>query len=278
MKIQLPEKLSVLSEEGDKMILELSPLYPGYGVTIGNALRRVLLSSIGGAAITTVKIKGVSHEFSSIEGVLENTIEIIMNIKKIRLKSFSNEPVTMNLKISGEKEVRAKDIKTSPDVEIINKGLLIATLTDKKAELEIELTAERGIGYVPIEQRQKEKISVGTIAIDALFSPVKNANFTVENIRVGQRTDYNKLVFEVETDGIISPREAILQGLDIMSKHFEVIVQELGNNGQVGNNGRELSSDIKETSPAIEGSEETEGKSAKKPRKKRRNRDRFQEI
>ena len=258
--IQMPDKLSVLTEKDNKMTFELSPLYPGYGVTVGNSLRRVLLSSIGGAAITTVKIKGVSHEFSSIEGVLENVIEIIMNVKKIRLKSFSDEPVTMELKVNGEKEVRAKDIKTHQDVEIITKDQLIATLTDKKAELEIEFTAEKGIGYVPIEQRQKEKISVGTIAIDALFSPVKNADFTVENIRVGQRTDYNKLVFEVETDGIISPREAVLQGLGVMSKHLEIIGNELGN-------------DAKETSPAeveTAGSEEGVAESEESPKKTRK--------
>ncbi|TSC74196.1 MAG: DNA-directed RNA polymerase subunit alpha [Parcubacteria group bacterium Gr01-1014_44] len=229
------------------MTFELLPLYPGYGITVGNTLRRILLSSIEGAAITTIKIKGVSHEFATIEGVLENVIEIIMNIKKIRLKSFNEEPITMELKVSGEKEVLAKDIKTGPDVEITNKEQLIATLTNKKAELEIELTVEKGIGYVPIEQRQKEKISVGTIAIDALFSPVKNANFTVENIRVGQRTDYNKLVFEVETDGIISPRQAVRQGLDILLKHLEVIAQGLGNDGQeLANNGQELGTNSRE--------------------------------
>ncbi|MDP3731026.1 MAG: DNA-directed RNA polymerase subunit alpha [bacterium] len=260
MMIQMPDKLSVLTEKDNKMTFELSPLYPGYGVTVGNSLRRVLLSSIGGAAITTVKIKGVSHEFSSIEGVLENVIEIIMNIKKIRLKSFSDEPVTMELKVSGEKEVRAKDIKTHQDVEIINKEQLIATLTNKKAELEIEFTAEKGIGYVPIEQRQKEKISVGTIAIDALFSPVKNANFTVENIRVGQRTDYNKLVFEVETDGIISPREAVRQGLGIMSKHLEVISNELGNSA------KEMSP--LETADSEESTAESTEEGPKKTRKK----------
>lgn len=261
MMIQLPEKLSVLSEEENKMTFELSPLYPGYGVTVGNALRRVLLSSIGGSAITTVKIKGVSHEFSSIEGVLENVIEIIMNIKKIRLRSYSDEPVTMELKVSGEKEAKAKDIKAPSGVEIINKDQLIATLTDKKAELEIEVTVERGIGYVPIEQRQKEKISVGTIAIDALFSPVINANFTVENIRVGQRTDYNKLVFEVETDGIISPREAVSQGLDILAKHLEIIGRELGAPVPALPAGRQVETESAEP-------EETEEKSEKKTKKK----------
>jgi len=265
MTIQMPDKLSVLAEKDNKITFELSPLYPGYGVTVGNSLRRVLLSSIGGAAITTVKIKGVSHEFSSIEGVLENVIEIIMNIKKIRLKSFSDESVTMELKVSGEKEVRAKDIKTHQDVEIITKDQLIATLTDKKAELEIEFTAEKGIGYVPIEQRQKEKISVGTIAIDALFSPVKNTNFTVENIRVGQRTDYNKLIFEVETDGIISPREAILQGLDIMSKHLETIGRELGDGAK-----KILSVETKTADSENSTTELTE-ENSKKARKKAKN-------
>ncbi|OGN12463.1 MAG: DNA-directed RNA polymerase subunit alpha [Candidatus Yanofskybacteria bacterium RIFCSPHIGHO2_02_FULL_43_15c] len=226
--VQLPEKLSVLKEEGHKMTLELSPLYPGYGVTVGNALRRVLLSSIEGAAITSVKIKGVSHEFSTMEGVLENVIEIIMNVKKIRLKLFGDEPATLELKVSGEKEVKAKDIKTHQNVEIVTKDQLIATLTSKKAELEMELTVEKGIGYVPIEQRQKEKISVGTIAVDALFSPVKNVNFTVENIRVGQRTDYNKLILEIETDGLISPREALKKSLEIIAKHLEIIEKELG--------------------------------------------------
>ena len=151
-----------------------------------------------------------------------------MNIKKIRLKLFGDEPATLELKVSGEKEVKAKDLKTHQNVEIVTKDQLIATLTDKKAELEMELTVERGIGYVPIEQRQKEKISVGTIAVDALFSPVKNANFVVDNIRVGQRTDYNKLILEIETDGIISPREALAQSLEIVSKHLEIIEKELG--------------------------------------------------
>src|SRR3989338_22237 len=226
--VQLPEKLLVLKEEGHKMTLELSPLYPGYGVTVGNVLRRVLLSSIEGAAITSVKIKGVSHEFSTMEGVLENVIEIIMNVKKIRLKLFGDEPATLELKVSGEKEVKAKDIKTPQNVEIVTKDQLIATLTSKKAELEMELTVEKGIGYVPIEQRQKEKISVCTISVDALFSPVKNVNFTVENIRVGQRTDYNKLILEIETDGLISPREALKKSLEIIAKHLEIIEKELG--------------------------------------------------
>ncbi|MDO8495343.1 MAG: DNA-directed RNA polymerase subunit alpha [bacterium] len=221
--ISLPEKVKIVEEQNGRAVFEFAPLYPGYGVTLGNALRRILLSSIQGAAITTVKIKDVSHEFSSMEGILEDVIEIIMNIKKIRLQNFSDEPVTLTLKVSGEKEVTAQDIKANSSVEIINKKQHIATLTDKKSSLEIEMIAERGVGYVPVEQRQKEKISVGTLAIDAIFSPVVNVNFTVENIRVEQRTDYNKLVMEIETDGTVSPKNALWKSVNILSDHLGTV-------------------------------------------------------
>ena len=237
--IQLPEKIVALKEGDHQALFEISPLYPGYGVTLGNALRRTLLSSIEGSAITTVKIKGINHEFSTIDGVLENVIEILMNIKKIRLKSFSDEPVTLQLKAVGEKEVTAKDIKTTSDVEITNKNQHIATLTDKKSELEIEFVIERGIGYVPVEQRQKEKISVGTLAIDAIFSPVSNANFTVENIRVGQRTDYNKILLEVETDGTINPKNALIKAVNILTEQLSVIKQALGEESEEKNSNSE---------------------------------------
>ncbi len=250
--IQLPEKIEVLKEEQNRTVFEISPLYPGYGITIGNALRRILLSSIQGAAIVTVKIKGVSHEFSTIDGVLENVIEILINLKKIRLKLFSEEPVTLQLKVSGEKEIKAKDIKTTSDVEIINQDEHIATLTDKKAELDMEIVVEKGIGYVPVEQRQKEKISVGTLAIDAIFSPVKNANFTIENIRVGQRTDYNKLVFEVETDGTVKPKDAMIKAVKIMTDHLNIMTQRLGEETETNN----------------KPSEDSEEKSTKKNKKK----------
>lgn len=232
--VSLPEKIKIVEEKDGQVTFELSPLHPGYGVTIGNALRRILLSSIEGAAITTVKIKGVSHEFSSIEGVLDDVIEIIMNIKKIRLKNFSNEPVTLHLKVSGEKEVTAQDIQSNSSVEIINKKQHIATLTDKKSSLEIEMVAEKGVGYVPVEQRQKEKISVGTLAIDAIFSPVTNVDFTVENIRVEQRTDYNKLVMKIETDGTISPQNALFKSVNILSEHLGSIKTGLEESGATG--------------------------------------------
>ena len=182
---------------------------------------------------------------------MENVIEILMNVKKIRLKSFSDEPVTLQLKVNGEKEVTAKDIKAASNVEITNKNQHIATLTDKKSELEIEFTVERGIGYVPVEQRQKEKISVGTLAIDAIFSPVRNVNFTVENIRVGQRTDYNKILLEIETDGTVNPRNALIKSVKILLEQLSVVKQELGEETEenISEQGNEDGEDGKKKSP-----------------------------
>lgn len=221
--IQLPTEPKVISRKGNQAIFEIGPLYPGYGTTIGNTLRRVLISSLEGAAITFVKIKGVDHEFSAIPGVLEDVIEIILNLKKARFKLFIEEPVVLMLTAKGEGEVTAADIKTTSDVEIINKDQHIATITDKKIELEMELTIEKGVGYIPADQRQKEKLSVGKIAIDGIFTPIKNVNFTVENIRVGQRTDYNKVMLDVETDGSINPEEALKRAAQILVEHFNII-------------------------------------------------------
>ncbi|MBI2063031.1 MAG: DNA-directed RNA polymerase subunit alpha [Candidatus Yanofskybacteria bacterium] len=220
---QLPTEPKVVSKNGNQAVFEIGPLFPGYGTTIGNTLRRVLMSSLDGAAITFMKIKGVDHEFSAISGVLEDVIEIILNLKRVRFKLFSDEPVTLVLSSKGEGEVTAANIKSTSDVEIINKNQHIATVTDKKIEFEMEITVERGIGYVPAEQRQKEKLSVGKIAIDGIFTPIRNVNFTVENIRVGQRTDYNKVLLDVETDGSISPEEALKKASQILVEHFTII-------------------------------------------------------
>ncbi len=221
--IQLPSEPKIISKEGSRAVFEISPLYPGYGMTIGNTLRRVLISSLEGAAVTSVKIKGVDHEFSAIPGILEDVIEIVLNLKRIRFRLFKDEPTIIFLSAKGEKEVTAGDIKNDADVEIINKDQHIATITDKKTELEMELTIEKGVGYVPVEQRQKEKLSVGKIAIDGIFTPITNVNFTVENIRVGQRTDYNKVLLDVETDGSISPEEAVKKASQVIIEHFNII-------------------------------------------------------
>lgn len=221
--IQLPSEVKVVSKENRKAVFEITPLYPGYGVTVGNSLRRVLLSSLDGAAIVSIKIKGVSHEFSTIPGVMEDVMEIIMNLKKVRMKLLTDGPALLKLKIKGEKKVTAEDIEATSEIEIINKDQHIATMTDKKGELEMEMTVEKGIGYEPAEQRQKEKLSVGMITIDAIFSPVEAVNFSVENIRVGQRTDYNKVILDITTDGTISPEEALYKSSQILIQHFQTI-------------------------------------------------------
>ena len=221
--IQIPEQIKVLSKVGSRTTFEISPLMPGYGATIANPLRRVLLSSLEGAAIPSVKIKGVDHEFSSIPGVLEDLIEVILNVKKIRFKLHGDGPVKLTLDVKGEKAVTAADIKLSSDVELINEDQHIATVTDKKMGLSMELEIEKGIGYVPVEQRQKEKLAIGVIAVDAIFSPVKLVNFKIENVRVGQRIDFNKVVMEVETDGSIEPEEALKKASEILVDHFKLV-------------------------------------------------------
>ena len=221
--IQIPEQVKVLSKEGSKTTFEISPLMPGYGATIANPLRRVLLSSLEGTAITSVKIKGVDHEFSSIPGVLEDIIEVILNIKKIRFKLHGDGPVKLTLEVKGERAVTAADIKLSSDVELINEDQHIATITDKKIGLSMELEVEKGIGYVPVEQRQKEKLAIGVVAVDAIFSPVKLVNFKIENVRVGQRIDFNKIVMEIETDGSVEPEEALKKASEILVDHFKLV-------------------------------------------------------
>lgn len=223
--IQLPEQVKVVSKEDNKTVFEIGPLMPGYGATLANPLRRVLLSSLEGAAVTSVKIKGVDHEFSTVPGVLEDVIQIILNIKKVRVISFANEPVTVTLESKGEGVVTAADIKLTSDVEIVNPEQQIATITDKKMEFSMELTIEKGAGYVPVEQRQREKLPIGVIAIDAIFSPVKLVNFKVEDVRVGQRIDFNKVTMEVETDGSIQPEQALKNAAEILLNHVQIIAQ-----------------------------------------------------
>lgn len=221
--IHTPEQVKVIAKDGNRTTFEIGPLMPGYGATIANPLRRVLLSSLEGAAITSIKIKGVDHEFSSISGILEDVIEVILNIKKIKFRLHTDGPVKLVINAKGEKAVTAADIETTADVEVINTDQHIATITDKKTELSIELDVEKGVGYVPVEQRQKEKLAIGVIAIDAVFSPVTLVNFRVENIRVGQRIDFNKVTMEVETDGSIEPEAAMKKAAEILIDHFRVV-------------------------------------------------------
>lgn len=220
--IQLPE-LKTTSQEGNKATFAIEPLHSGYGMTLGNSLRRVILSSLGGAAVTAVKIDGVSHEFSTIEGIKEDVVEIILNLKKLRFKVYSDEPQFLILTKSGKGEVKASDIKTTADVEIVNPDQLIATLDAAKSKIGMEIKVEKGRGYVPVESREQEKLEVGMIAVDALYSPVQRVRYNVENTRVGQVTDLDRLVMEIETDGTISPADAISQAAEVLVEHFSVV-------------------------------------------------------
>jgi DNA-directed RNA polymerase subunit alpha len=204
-------------------LLTVEPCAKGYGTTIGNALRRALLSSLPGAAITAVKIKGADHEFSALPHVKEDVLEIILNLKAVRLKCFSAEPVKLTLSVKGEKEVTAADFSKNSDVEIVNPETVVANLTDKSAHLEMEITVAQGRGYRTTEERAKEKLELGTIAVDALYSPVLNVSYKVEETRLGDRTDYDKLVLTVETDGTMDPVEAAKGGVAILLDHLNLL-------------------------------------------------------
>ena len=225
--IPLPSKIEIQpGKKENEAIVSIQPCHPGYGITLGNALRRVLLSSLPGAAVTAFKIKGVNHEFSSIPHVKEDIVEISLNLKQLRLKVFSEQPVRLELKAKGEKKVTAKDIKTTSDVEIANQNLLIATLTDKDAELDMEIFVSQGRGYVPTEAQDKENLEIGTIATNAIFTPARNVGFHIENVRVGQMTNYENLILTIETDGTLTPQEALKQSADILISHFQFITDQ----------------------------------------------------
>jgi len=224
--ILLPRQPKIINKKENWARFEIEALYPGYGVTIGNSLRRVLLSSLPGAAVTQTKIKKTQHEFSVIPGVLEDVITIVMNLKQLRFKMYADEPQKVTLKIKGEKKVKGFDFKFPSQVELVNKSCYLATLTNKKAELEMEIQVEKGVGYEPVERRKKQgKLEVGVISIDAIFTPVKRVSYKVENMRVGERTDFDRLYLDVETDGTITPEEAFFQTSEILVKHFSLFAE-----------------------------------------------------
>lgn len=222
--IHLPE-MKKIKEEGNRATFEITPLYPGYGMTLGNSLRRVILSSLPGAAVTAVKIHGAPHEFSTLPNIKEDVIEIILNLKQLRVKLHSDEEF-ISISKSGKGVVTAADIKTNQNVEIVNKDLHIATLDNSKSKIDIEIRVERGRGFVAIEKRESEKLSIGMIAVDALYAPVKRVKYNVEKTRVGQMTDLDKLVIEVETDGTVSAEAAIKFASEILVDHFLVLTDK----------------------------------------------------
>ncbi|RME60915.1 DNA-directed RNA polymerase subunit alpha [Candidatus Parcubacteria bacterium] len=216
-------RIRTVAEDARKGVFEISGLFAGYGLTLGNAIRRVLLSSLPGAAITQFKVKGVMHEFSTIPGMLEDVIEFSLNLKQVRFRMHENEPKTLTLRAKGKGEVTAGQIEGDATVAVANPDFVIAHLTSDDAEIEVDLTVERGIGYSQADMRGKEKLPIGAIAVDANFSPIVNVSYTVENMRVGDRTDYNQLTLEIETDGTISPSAALHKASKILKDHFDII-------------------------------------------------------
>lgn len=228
MEYTLPQtslvQIKTLEKVANRGTFEIEPLSPGYGVTLGNSLRRVLLSSLEGAAITSVKIAGVTHQFTTIPGVKEDVVEIILNLKTIRFKLNSEEPVTMKLSAKGPKSVTADDFNENPNCEVVSREVHLATL-GKSAKIDMEVTVAHGRGYVPVEKRKDEKLPIGTIAVDSIYTPVKKVHYEVENTRVGEATDFDRLTLEITTDGSIDSEQALGKASKILVEHFSLVVQ-----------------------------------------------------
>lgn len=251
-KITLPQKPKYTPIDEKSGVIEIEGCYPGYGTTLGNSLRRVLLSSLSGAAVTSVKIKGVSHEFSTIPNVMEDSIQVILNLKQVSFKMHEDGPFTVTLKAKGEKEITASMIECPSQVEVVNKDAHIATISSAKGEIEIEMEVGRGIGYVAVEQQEREKKEVGMIAVDAIYTPVRRVNYTIDNMRVGKKTDYEKITLEISTDGSINPLEAFVKAVEILVGQFSILSEV--------SEGEEEKAKVEEPKEAIEVSEEKEVK------------------
>lgn len=224
-------KVTTENEQNNKALIAVEPLEQGYGHTLGNSLRRCMLSSLEGSAITSVKITGVSHQFSTVPGVLEDVIEIILNLKRVRIKVFGDKPIHIVLDKTGAGEVTAADINTQGAGEIVNPEAHIATISDAKTKLHMEMTVETGMGYVPADE--KKSAEIGVIPVDAIFTPVLLVNYTVDQTRVGRRTDFDRLNLEVTTDGTVSPLEAVQKAAEILSGYFKQIYEPSEEEGEV---------------------------------------------
>lgn len=222
----LPEtnliQIKTMEKLGNNGLFVIEPLLPGYGLTIGNALRRVLVSSLEGAAATSVKIDGATHEFSTIPGVREDLVEIILNIKGLRFEMNQEEPATLKISVKGPKDVTGADFSETANCKVVNKDAVIASVT-KGGKLDMEIVVEKGRGYVPVERRREEKMPLGTIAIDSIFTPVKKVHYEVENTRVGQMTNFDKITLEISTDGSIDPEVALARAATILVEHLSLI-------------------------------------------------------
>ncbi len=224
LQIALPSKPQIVSEEGFRGIYEIDGLYPGYGHTLGNSLRRIILSSLSGAAITHIKIDGVAHEFSAVKGVKEDVINIILNLRKVRIKMLSDETQTLSLDVEGPKVITAGDLaKTAGQIEVLNPEQVLFEITEK-TKISVDITVEHGLGFLSKENVHKDRLDAGAIALDANFSPIHRVNYEVENMRVGARTDFNRLRIFVETDGTLTPKEALEKSIEIMINQLKAIV------------------------------------------------------
>lgn len=223
--IVLPQKLKVVTEEASTGAYEIEGLYPGYGHTLGNSLRRIILSSLPGVSITSVKIKGADHEFATLDGIKEDALSILLNLKKVRFSLEGSDEARITLKVKGDKKVTASDFETVGGIEIMNPDQYIAEITAKTGEFELELNLAKGIGFVSKEDfSAKESLDVGHILVDAIFSPVRKVNYEVSDMRVGDRTDYNRLRINLETDGSITAKDAIESALHIMIEQFKAVL------------------------------------------------------
>jgi DNA-directed RNA polymerase subunit alpha len=224
-QIHLPSTIEFVKTDRENVEqVVVTPCSQGYGTTLGNAFRRVLLSSLPGAAVESIKIDGVQHEFSAVEGVQEDVIEIILNLKQLAVKVHTDEPVTLSLSKKGKGPVTAKDFDKNADVEISNDDMVIATITDDKKTLDMEITVANGQGYVPVAKKETKHLDLGTISIDSLYTPIRDVGYNVEMTRVGDVTDYEKLILTVETDGTITPQESIEQATKILMDHFALML------------------------------------------------------
>ncbi len=228
LDFQKPDKVIMINSDDRVGQFEFRPLEPGYGITVGNALRRILLSSLEGFAITSVKIEGADHEFATIKGIVEDVTEIVLNLKQVRFKrqieDSDSETVTINL--SGQENFTAGDIgKFTTAFQVLNPDLVICNM-EKGVKLNMEITIEKGRGYVPSEENKRSGVSVGTIFVDSIFTPIKNVKYGIENYRVEQKTDYEKLVFDIQTDGSIHPKEALKEAAKILIHHFMLFSDE----------------------------------------------------
>ncbi len=223
--ISLPKKIEFINGKGpNQKTVIIEPCYPGYGITLGNALRRVLLSSLPGAAVVGVKIKGANHEFMALPNIKEDVLEIILNLKQLRLKIHGDEAVKLELDARGEKEAKAKDIKKNSQAEIVNPDLTLAHITDVAGSLNMEIYASRGKGYEMVEGREEKKHEIGYIEIDSIFSPIREVGINVENVRVGKMTNWDKLILDITTDGTITVEEAFNESVKILIKQFSFLI------------------------------------------------------